>query len=360
MKRRQFLKLSPLASAAAFAHSSASADEPKKPKIRIGQIGVGHAHATGKMQIYRELADEYQVVGVVEPDDALWAKVAESKPYAGLERLTTKQLLDTPNLQAVAVETRVADLLRYAEMSVDAGMHVHLDKPAGTSLPDFQRIMKKADAKGLTLQMGYMYRYNPAVLLLQEFLKRGWLGEIFEVHTVMSKVVPAGARAELAKFDGGIMFELGCHIIDLVVSVLGQPDSVTPHIRHGADGLADNMLAVFGYPAATATVRSSANEVEGFARRHFSVVGTHGSFHIQPLDRPEATIALDRDRADGGALNFLRGVQKVPFDPPYRRYLGDALDLAKIIRGEKASDFPSSHDLAVQQCVLQASGMAGA
>lgn len=362
MKRRQFLNTSPLAAAAAAAAalspSAAGGNEvAKKPKIKIGQIGVGHAHASGKMQIYRELQHDYQVVGVVEPDDALWARVAESKQYRGLERVSAEQLLNTAGLQAVAVETRVADLLRYAEMSVDAGMHIHLDKPAGTSLAQFARILKKADAQQLTLQMGYMYRYNPAFLLLQEFLGRGWLGEIFEVHAVMSKVVAKGARAGLAEFKGGIMIELGCHVIDLVVSVLGKPEKVTPHIRRGDDGLADNVLAVFDYRAATATVKSSANEVEGFARRHLSVVGSGGTFHIQPLDRPAATIALDREREDGEELKFRRGIQEVRFDPPYRRYLGDAIDFARIIRGEKKSDYPSSHDLAVQETVLRASGM---
>ena len=49
------------------------------------------------------------------------------------------------------------------------------------------------------------------------------------------------------------MFELGCHVIDLVVGVLGKPRACTPFARHSAqldDGLADNMLAVFEYPKA--------------------------------------------------------------------------------------------------------------
>ncbi len=37
--------------------------------------------------------------------------------------------------------------------------------------------------------MGYMYRYNPAIMLLRECLKQGWLGDVFEVHAVMSKVL---------------------------------------------------------------------------------------------------------------------------------------------------------------------------
>ena len=153
------------------------------------------------------------------------------------------------------------------------------------------------------------------------------------------------------------MFELGCHIIDLVVSVLGEPNKITPHIKHhGDDGLADNMLAVFDYPGATATVRSTALEVEGFARRHIAVCGTRGTFHIQPLDRPTARISLDSERKAGDTV-FRKGVSEIPFEPPYRRYVGDAIDLARIIRGEKKSDYPSSHDLAVQDAVLVASGM---
>ena len=303
------------------------------------------------MSVYRKNED-YEVVGIAEPDDELWAKAAQNPVYEGLKRMSVEELLNVSGLQAVAVETEVKDLLDYAEKCIEAGYHIHLDKPAGESLPQFERILTKSDAKGLTVQMGYMYRYNPAVLMLHEFLEKGWLGEIFEVHAVMSKVVPDRGRGELTQFKGGILFELGCHIVDLVVSVLGRPDSVTPYNRKTRDdGLADNMLAVLEYPDALATVKSAAVEVEGFARRHLVVCGTEGTFHIQPLDRPKARIALSRDRGE-----FKKGVQEVPFEPPYSRYVGDAVDLARIIRGEKESDYPSRHDLAVQETVLKASG----
>jgi hypothetical protein len=41
----------------------------------------------------------------------------------------------------------------------------------------------------------------------------------------------------------------------------------------------------------------------------------------------------------------------------YPRYVGDAKDMAAIIRGEKACDYPYAHDLAVQETVLRASGV---
>ncbi len=206
------------------------AEEPAGKRIKVGQIGVGHAHA-GKLAVYRASPD-YEVVGVAETDGALRSQAEQAAPFRGLKWLTREQLLGTPGLQAVLVETRVRDLLDNAEACVSAGLHVHLDKPAGESLPRLRRILDRAARKKLLVQMGYMYRYNPAVVLLREFLRRGWLGEVFEVHAVMSKVVEPAERRRLAEYRGGMMFELGCHVLDLVVAVLGKPAEVTAVRQH--------------------------------------------------------------------------------------------------------------------------------
>ncbi len=150
------------------------------------------------------------------------------------------------------------------------------------------------------------------------------------------------------------MFELGCHIIDLVVGVLGRPKRVTPFTQHAAsenDALIGNMLAVAEYPRALASIKSSALEVEGFARRQFTLCGTEGTFHIQPLDRPDVRLSLSKPHS-----KYRKGVQEIKIGP-YRRYIGDAADLAKIIRGEKDADFSKAHDLAVQETILRASGL---
>jgi predicted dehydrogenase len=331
--------------------STATAREPK-PKIKIGQIGVGHAHAS-KLSVYRA-SSEYQVVGIVEPDAAL-RKAAENAPtYRDLKWLTREQLLETPGLQAVLVETHVRALLDNAEACVSAGMHVHIDKPAGESLPQLKRIFDIAAKKKLMVQMGYMFRYNPAVLLLRDFLKKGWLGEVFEVHAVMSKVVDPTSRKKLAEYRGGVMFELGCHVLDLVIGILGKPTDVTTFNRHSSsldDKLLDNMLAVLSYPKATASVKSSAIEVEGGDRRHLVVCGTEGTFHIQPLDNPAARVSLSKSREE-----YKKGTQDVKF-PKYARYVDDAADMARVIRGEKPFDFSPEHDLAVQETLLKACGV---
>jgi predicted dehydrogenase len=320
--------------------------------IRYGQIGVGHAHAS-KMSVYRASKD-YEVVGVVEPDKARRERAMNSDTYRNLRFVSEEELLNTPGLQLVGVETEVKHLLNTAKKCVDAGKHVHIDKPAGSNLPLFKEILATAAKKHLAVQMGYMYRFNPAIVMLRDFLKKGWLGEPFEVHTVMSKVVGAATRKKLGEYPGGIMFELGCHILDLVIGVLGEPQKVTGFNQHASDlddKLVDNMLMTLQYPKAIATVKSSAMEVEGFARRHFLLCGTEGTIHVEPLDNPQIRVAFSKAQGP-----YKKGYQDIKFNG-YSRYVGDAADLAKIIRHEKDPEFSYEHDYHVQKTLLEACGL---
>jgi predicted dehydrogenase len=294
------------------------------------------------------------VIGLVEADPSARGQAERQEAFRGLPWMTEEQLLATPGLEAVLVETHVRDLLATAEKSVAAGKHVHIDKPPGNALSHLRRILDAAAKQNLLVQMGYMYRYNPAIVMLRDLLGRGWLGEPFEVHAVMSKVVPPDSRRQLAEYPGGIMFELGCHVVDLVVGVLGPPTRVTPYAHHSAavdDRLMDNMLAVLDYPRATATVKASALEVDGGDRRHLVVCGTEGTMHIQPLDNPSARLTLSKSRG-----RYREGYQDISF-PKYFRYEGDAADMAQIIRQVKQAGFSAQHDLAVQAALLQACGL---
>jgi len=354
--RRDFLfhgiPVAAFASTAVYA-GRASAALAKSKRIKVGQIGVGHSHAAGKMEVFRNSPD-WEVVGVVESDLELRAEVEQSEIYRGLQFMTTEQLLNTPGVEAVAVETKIDQLLPVARKCVAAGKHVHLDKPPGSCLATFREILAEADRQQLVVQLGYMYRYNPGVLLLRDLLAKGWLGEIFEFDAVMSKEVDQPKRELWAQNPGGTMFELGCHLIDLLVGIMGKPDKVTPYNHHSSqadDQLMDNMLAVCSYPRATATIRSTALEIEGGERRHLTVCGTKGTVHIQPLDDPRAQLALSEPRGKNR-----EGYQEITFDK-YERYVADLADMAAIIRGEKKADFDSAHDLAAQETLLQACGL---
>ena len=65
--RRRFLSHSAVAGVSAMGlRNTVAAD--MHSKIRIGQIGTRHAHASGKIEAMRKLSDLFEVFGVVEPD----------------------------------------------------------------------------------------------------------------------------------------------------------------------------------------------------------------------------------------------------------------------------------------------------
>ena len=150
----------------------------------------------------------------------------------------------------MAIETEIGYLLSTGSRCIDAGKHIHLDKPAGESLPQFQRLLADAARQGLTVQMGYMFRYNSAFQFCLRAVAAGWLGEIFSIEAVISRKLTVEQRRKLIKYKGGSVFELGCHMIDQVMQIAGRPQRVTSYARHTSplrDGVADNMLAVLEY-----------------------------------------------------------------------------------------------------------------
>ena len=324
-------------------------------RIRVGQIGTKHGHAAGKLEAVKKLGELFELVGVVEEDQAQKNRIQGTGAFANCPWMTVEQLLNQPGLQLVFVETDVDQLLNVAEKCLSASMHVHLDKPAGASLDHFRRVTKMAADKRRIIQLGYMFRSNPAFQFLFDAVDQGWLGEIFEIHGVMSKKLALSDRAELARYRGGAMFELGCHLIDAVVKLLGKPQSVISVNRNThpeLDQLNDNCLAVFQYPRATATVRSSLVEVDGNRRRQFVVCGTQGTIAIEPLEPPQLTLTLDQPRG-----KFQKGTQIVELPKMTGRYDGDLFSLAAAIHGENKYAYHLEHDLIVQECVLQASEM---
>ena len=307
------------------------------------------------MATLRKLSADYEVVGIAESDPDRQNKAKNHSAYRGVKWISQEQLLNQPGLQAVAVETDIPELVPTAMRCVSAGMHIHLDKPAGLSLRAFKKLLDEATGRKLIVQMGYMFRYNPAFKFCFQAAQKGWIGDVFEVHGVISKTIGAEQRKRLAVF-GGSMFELGCHLIDAMVKVLGRPDKVTSFSRHTRpeqDDLADNQLAVFEYAKCTATIRSALVEVDGQKRRQFVVCGDRGTVDIRPLEPPKLLFAPSRS-IDG----YKKGYQHVALPKMPGRYDDQLIELARIIRGQKESEYPPEHDLAVQEAVLKASGAA--
>ncbi len=321
----------------------------KQNRIRIGQIGLAHPHATGKLNAIRSLPDTYDLVGVVEPDLSL------RKRTKGVTFISLDQLMNAKGLQAVAIETRVRDLVTTALPVVEAGKHIHLDKPAGPTLAPFEKLLASAKRQGLVVQMGYMLRYNSAFEFMFKAVREGWFGEIMEIDAMMGKKAGEGMRKELSAFPGGGFFELACHILDATMHILGKPKKVQgfnlrTREREG-DDFADNQLAVLEYEKATATLRCNHNDPFGFPRRRFNLAGTRGGMEIRQLESGRFDLNLDQNRGE-----YKKGTQTVQLKGG-RSYQAEFKDLAKVIRGEKKLEWSYRHDLEVHRTLLELCGM---
>ena len=345
MTRRHFLS-----TAAAMAAASSQA---VTPRLRIGQIGTSHAHAGGKMTSMRGLGDLWEVVGYVEPREELRLAGEKSATYQGLPVLTEAELLGNASVKAIAVETDIVESCATASRCLCAGKHIHLDKPGAVDHDEFKAMRLEAVKLGLTVQMGYMLRYNPAFELLFTAVREGWLGEITEIDAAMGKLADPGTRSKLAALEGGGFFELACHVTDAVVTLLGRPKSVhafsTPTM---GDGVKDNQMAVLQYAKATAVIRCNHADPYGGPRRRFNVTGTKGTFEILPLESGKVNLSLSQARG-----SYKKGSQTFTLEVPKDRYIGEFTDLAKIVRGEKKLAWDAAHDIAVHETVLRGAGV---
>ena len=344
MKRRKFIFSTATVLTGASLHARA-----RQPRIRIGQIGLAHPHSLGKLNAIRSLSETYDPIGVVEPSLSL------RKRAKGVNFISLDQLMNTKDLDAVAIETRVKDLVSTALPVVEAGKHIHLDKPAGPTLAPFKKLLASAERQKLAVQMGYMLRYNPAFIVMFKAVREGWFGEIMEIDAMMGKKAGDGMRKELAEFRGGGFFELACHILDAAIYILGKPQEVhgiNLRTREKAgDQFADNQLAILKFKKATACLRCNHNDPFGFPRRRFNIAGTRGGMEIQQLESGRFILNLDQARGE-----FKKGTQTVQLKGG-RSYTAEFTDLAKVIRGEKKLAWSYQHDLMVHETLLQICGM---
>ncbi len=325
--------------------------------VKIGQIGVGHEHASGKMDALLRLSDHYEVVGVVEEENPRWRS---STTYEGVERMTEDELFSTPGLEAVAVETNMPELAKTAIRCMERGLHMHLDKPGGQAMQHFRRLIDGCRGRSLALQLGYMYRTNPAINFCIRAMREGWLGEVFQVDAVMSRYDDDSYREFLSDYPGGAMYNFGSHLIDLVVAMLGRPDNVMSFQKQTRDdGLNDNGLAVLEYHRATATVRSSIVEADGMMHRRLVVCGTNGTAEICPLEYPgryrEEPLHV-RLTLREGVSDYEARTHDVNVGVMNGRYDDQLIELARVIRGEIENPYPYDHELTVQETLLAAAG----
>ena len=329
-------------------------------KIKIGFIGTSKmSHGSQIFERVRALDDVFEVAGYALPENEREKFPEQCKIFEGYNEIFLDEMLNDDSIEAVFVETEEIYLSKYAKMAAEHGKHIHMEKPGGTSLSDFEAMIDAVKRGGKVFHTGYMYRYNPNVKALMKKVKSGELGEIISVDAQMNCYHLPENRAWLECLEGGMMFWLGCHLVDIILQIKGQPDEIIPlSTSTGVDGVTstDFGMAVFKYKNGISLAKTSATDIGGFARRNIVVTGTKGSVEIKPIEMGTA----------GGQYSDMNEY-KVPLRwdnlgettrcELFQRYDEMILSFAAMVRGEKENPYTYDYELELYKTVLRASGM---
>jgi predicted dehydrogenase len=321
--------------------------------IRVGLLGTKHSHTTGKLKAMRDSPD-YEIAGVCENDADARGRARNDPQFQGLKWTGEEQLLGDRSIHLIVVECRVWEALPWGKKVVDAGKHLHLEKPPGNSWAPFKELVEEARRKKLLLQTGYVWRCHEGINSAIDAARKGWLGEILMVRGTMNSDRGPEERAIEAKYRGGGLFELAGHVIDRTVELLGRPKTVKSWLRHDTsypDSLADNNLTVFEYDKTLAMIAQSAQMAGSGDHRSFEVIGTDGTVMVWPeASPPRMRVQMRKPQGP-----YKAGWQDLTL-PPQPRFIGDFKELARAIKTGEPLKLSYDHELLLHETLLRASG----
>ena len=332
-----------------------------KDRIRIAQVGTnGMTHASQTLVSILKQSDIFELVAVSEPVDE-WKLNLQSPPYRDVPHMTAEQLLDSDDIDAVAIETNEEKSTGYAQLFADRGIAVHLDKPGSPDCASFERLARTLQRKSLPFHLGYMYRFNPLIVRAMKEIEAGTFGDIISVEAQMSCLHTDQTRTRLERFPGGMMYYLGCHLVDLIYRIQGMPDEIMPlNSSTGRGGVMteDYGFAALRYKNGISFIKTSAAEVNGFARRQLVISGTRATLEIKPLEefRGGKLAAKGRFTLIDKAVSWGDCSEKWESEE-FDRYDAMMRDFACQIRGEYGSPYGYDYEIAVHRMLMRCCGL---
>ena len=193
--------------------------------IRVGVMGVG-SMGSHHARVYAELQDA-ELVGVHDTDGDRAASVAARR---GTVALTSEKLLEEAEAVSVAVPTRYHhEVVRQA---IDAGVDVLVEKPLAATVDQGRQLLTRANREGVTLQVGHVERFNPAVRTLTEVVP-----DLDVIGIDARRLGPPVDRDD----DASVALDLMLHDLDVALSVVeGDDVDVAAAVGARADGARAN------------------------------------------------------------------------------------------------------------------------
>ncbi|MBN8807854.1 MAG: oxidoreductase [Sphingomonas sp.] len=258
--------------------------------VRVGLIGFGLAGRS----FHAPLID-------AEPRLVLTA-VASSRADAVLAshpgvrvHPTAERLIADPGIELVVIATPNDLHAPLARAALMAGKHVVVDKPFVVDLADGAALIDLAKRQARMLSVFHNRRWDGDFLTVRNLLASGRLGDVRLGEFCWDRFRPTikpGWR-EAGGDGGGVLADLGPHLVDQALQLFGNPDNVAGDILvQRDDAQVDDYFALtLGY--GRCRVRLCASTLVASARPRFALHGTMGSFVKYGIDPQEAALRAD-------------------------------------------------------------------
>jgi len=210
---------------------------PRRPRVAIVGAGYwGQAH----VRTFATLAG-CELTWVC---DVSAEALAHAHTIAPAARLTERwaDILAAPDVDAIVIATPSSTHAAFASAALESGRHVLVEKPLALTVADAEAVVRVARRAGVTLLVGHLMLYHPAVLRLRALVDAGELGDLFYL---------ASTRVNLGRLrsDENALWSLGPHDFSIVDFLVGRP--VGGVVAHGGsylqEGIHDVVFATLSF-----------------------------------------------------------------------------------------------------------------
>jgi predicted dehydrogenase len=228
--------------------TSLSVDSAVKPSIpvqandgvvRIGVIGYGYWGPNIVRNFHGQ--ERSRVVAVCDKSSKSLDRVRSAFPDMRTSN-DCKDLLTSPDIDAIAVVTPVWTHFELAKTALENGKHVFVEKPFTCTTAQAEELIELADRKNLKIMVDHTFLFTGAVRRIKEFIDNGTLGELYYYDSM---------RVNLGLFqhDVNVLWDLAPHDLSIMDYLIkDKPTAVVATGERHLNGVADVAFMTLYYP----------------------------------------------------------------------------------------------------------------
>ncbi|HEY1902771.1 MAG TPA: Gfo/Idh/MocA family oxidoreductase [Terracidiphilus sp.] len=255
--------------------------------IRVGLVGFGMGGRVFHAPVLSSV-DGLELAAVVERHSD---RAAERYPGIATHR-SLEAMLEDRTLGLLTIVTSNGSHFELAKQALEAGKNVVVDKPMALTSNDVATLLRLAAAKNVLLAPFHNCRWDSDFLTVVKLLREDPLGRLVHFESNMDRWRPLTRAVwkEDPALGGGLLQDLGTHLVDQALVLFGKPQSVQAEVRRERDGEGtdDAFWLRLRYPGLLVDLNS--NRLSTLPRPRFHLRGTKGNFSKSGIDPQEAAL----------------------------------------------------------------------